>query len=144
MKFQEGQYYVNPANAVMRPKAEWEAQNTDLNTLIEVSPVINDEEKVTGFGFHINLENMKQMEVIHPIILYFLDKTIREMFQSVFTDHELDQDEKMERLLQCRDLSEVVARAVQSANTRGDLDKAEPEDMERFMEMFMGIGQTKQ
>lgn len=100
-------FFIEPATAVMHSLVEWQAMGIDEDDLIEVNPIVNDED-VTGFGIHIDIRQLPKFKVLHPVIEHMIAEATKSLvIEALKTD---DENKKDEMLWQANELSKIMLK----------------------------------
>jgi hypothetical protein len=100
-------YFVNPEDAEMKPEREWVERGIRLNQLIEISPVV-EEENIIGFAMLINIVDLGNMKHFHPVIEHMIAKATADMLSAALGEE--DPDEREEILTQASRISNVMLK----------------------------------
>jgi hypothetical protein len=103
-----GRYFINPADADMKPMREWMKLTVDLNTLIEVSPIEDDDGEICGFAMHLNIAQLATIKKFHPVIEHLIAKTTKDMVLKALTCDDLE--ERDEILSDCSAISQTMLK----------------------------------
>lgn len=101
-------YFVNPEDAEMKPEREWVKRGICLNHLIEISPMIEEDDKIVGFAMFINIVDLAKMKFFHPVIEHLIAKATTDMMVEALGTEDLKEREEI--LTQASRISNVMLK----------------------------------